>query len=409
MTPPSNLKELRTFLGFIQYLAKFIPNLAEISAPLRLLLEKNVLWHWDSAQQESFTELKRLVANTPVLGYYNPKKPVVLSVDASSTGLGAVLLQDEQPIAYASRALTESQQKHAQIEKETLAILYGLQKFHQYVYGKHVTVESDHKPLEHILNRSLHKAPPRIQRMMMLLLKYDYTVVYKPGDEMYISDALSRAYSTESTTQIEDDYDINEIQMDQYLPVNTFLLHQSFLQATADDPVMTKLQDVVLDGWPSTKQELPVDVREYWNFRHEISCINGLLFRGHKVIVPYQLRSSMLDKIHESHLGIVKCKQRAREVLFWPGMTSQIEDKVASCSICNEHSRQNAKEPMVEAPLPERPWSKIGLDLFELNNTTYLLIVDYYSKWPEIAKLNSLTSNQIITQLKSQISRYGYT
>ena len=127
---------------------------------------------------ESFAELKKLAAKAPVLGYYNPGKPVTLSVDASSKGLGAVLIQDEKPIAYASRALTATQQKYAQIEKETLAILYGLQKFHQFIYGRHVTMESDHKPLEYILNKPLHLAPPRIQRMMMSLLRYDFTVVY---------------------------------------------------------------------------------------------------------------------------------------------------------------------------------------------------------------------------------------
>lgn len=406
MKAPTNVKELRTFLGFIQYLAKFIPNLSEVSAPLRELLVLNVAWFWEEPQEESFKKLKQLASQTPVLGFYNPQEEITLQVDASSKGLGAVLSQKEKPIAYASRALTGSQQRYAQIEKETLAVAYGLKKFHQYIYGKTVTIESDHKPLEYILNRSVHLAPPRIQRMMMQMMRYDYKVIYKPGKEMYISDALSRSYLSEATELLEEEHDVNEVQLNAHLPMSPDM-YKKFQSSTAEDPVMIKLQDAVLDGWPATKAELPTDIRPYWNHRDEISCIDGLLFKGHKVIVPHQLKSQMLEKIHESHLGIVKCKQRARDILFWPGMASQIEDKVSQCTICSQHQRNNPKEPMITADIPERPWSKIGADLFEYDGATYLLTVDYYSKWPEIAKLDGLTSKHVIVRLKSQISRYG--
>ena len=105
-----------------------------------------------------------MVTKSPALGYYNPNKPVTLNVDASANGLGAVLLQENRPIAYASRALTVAQQKYAQIEKELLAIVYTCQKFHQYVYGRTVQVKSDHKPLEGILAQNLHQAPLRLQK-----------------------------------------------------------------------------------------------------------------------------------------------------------------------------------------------------------------------------------------------------
>lgn len=272
MNAPSNVKELRTFLGFIQYLAKFIPNLSEVSAPLRELLVKNVAWHWEDPQEESFNKLKQLASQAPVLGFYDPQGPITLQVDASSKGLGAVISQNEKPIAYASRALTEAQQKYAQIEKETLAVAYGLQKFHQYLYGRTVTIESDHKPLEYILNRPVHLAPPRIQRMMMKMMRYDYKVIYKPGKEMYISDALSRSYLPETTEPLEEEYDVNEVLLNVHLPMSTDKYKQ-FQRATAEDQVMVKLQDAVLDGWPATKAELPTDIRQYWNHRDEISCI----------------------------------------------------------------------------------------------------------------------------------------
>ena len=132
--------------------------------------------------------------STSILGYYDPSKPLCLSVDASSKGLGAVLLQDEKPLAYASRALTPTQQRYAQIEKKTLAIVYGVQKFHQYIYGRTTDVETDYKPLQYILNKPLREAPLRLQKMMLILQLYDLKVKYVPGSERYVADALSRAY-----------------------------------------------------------------------------------------------------------------------------------------------------------------------------------------------------------------------
>ncbi len=140
-----------------------------------------------------------------MLKYFDLKKEVILSVDASAEGLGAVLLQEGQPVAFGSRSLTECQKRYAQIEKELLAIVYGCEKFHQYIYGKTVQMETDHKPLETIFKKSLQKAPPRLQRMLMRLQLYDLHVSYKPGKELYIADTLSRAYLKEQTEPLLED------------------------------------------------------------------------------------------------------------------------------------------------------------------------------------------------------------
>ncbi|XP_056122564.1 NACHT, LRR and PYD domains-containing protein 12-like [Rhinichthys klamathensis goyatoka] len=150
--PPQSKPELQRFLGVEQYLAKFIPNMSDISAPLRKLLEKETEWHWEDAQQQN----------------------------ASSEGLGAVILQEGRPVAYGSRALNDCQRRYAHIEKELLAIVYGCEKFHQYVYGKEIMIESDHKPLES--KKPLHQAPMRLQRMLLRLQRYNLKVMYKPGD-----------------------------------------------------------------------------------------------------------------------------------------------------------------------------------------------------------------------------------
>ena len=343
-----------------------MPNLASKSAPLRELLEKQVTWHWDQEQESSFQKLKQMVSSTPVLGYYDPSKPLTLSVDASSKGLGAVLFQDEKPLAYASRAITPAQQHYAQIEKETLAIVYGAQKFHQFIYGRPTVVESDHKPLQYILNRPLHQAPLRLQKIMLILQRYDLNVKYRPGVELSVADALSRSYLPETTETLIPDLEVNEVHLTTHLPISPEK-YVELQQATAADPVMQALSSIIQHGWPKSKDDVPNALRQYWDYRDELSSVDGLLFRAQRLIVPNSWRNEMLDRIHESHQRIVKCKQRARDILFWPGMSSQIEDKVSKCSTCSQFQRSQPKEPTVIQELPVRPWAKIGSDLFAFN------------------------------------------
>ena len=148
------------------------------------------------------------------------------------------------------------------------------------------------------------------------------------------------------------------------------------------DREMILLQDVTVRGWPETNEQLPAGLKTYWNYRDEISGIDGLMFSGLKLIIPKELRNEMLDRIHSFHLSMVKCKSRAHEVLFWPSMNSDIEEKVSRCAICALNQPYNSKEPLKPTEVPDRPWSKIGVDLFEFKGQHYLMSVDYFSKWP---------------------------
>ena len=165
MERPTNAKQLATFLGMITYIAKFIPNVSNYTAPLRSLVKKDIDWQWNTEQEKAFQKLKAILIKQPVMQYFDPKKEVMVSVDASKDGLGAVLLQDNLPIAYAAKALNPTQQAYAQIEKKALAIVFGCERFHQYIYGKNVTIESDHKPLEATFRKPLNDCPAKLQRM----------------------------------------------------------------------------------------------------------------------------------------------------------------------------------------------------------------------------------------------------
>ena len=140
----------------VNYLGKFITNLSTLNEPLRLLLKSDVEWHWETKQQQSFDHLKQVITQAPVLRFFDNSRQITLSVDSSSFGLGACLLQEGQPVAHALRSLSSSECNCGQIEKEMLAICFGCSKFHQYIYGqKHVLVESDHKPLESLYMKTI--------------------------------------------------------------------------------------------------------------------------------------------------------------------------------------------------------------------------------------------------------------
>jgi len=191
MPPPVDKKGVERLLGFVNYLAKFIPNLSSVTEPVRKLLKKEVEFTWSHEQQKAYDKIKEILTEQPgpVLKFFDVSKPVKVTCDASKSGLGAVLLQSDKPIAYASRSMTEAEQRYAQIEKELLAIVFSLERFHQYTYGKEVGVETDHKPLESILKKPL----PRLQRMLLRLQKYTFNLVYRPSKEMVLADTLSRA------------------------------------------------------------------------------------------------------------------------------------------------------------------------------------------------------------------------
>ena len=408
MKKPDNVQELQTFLGFINYLAKFLPNMSDKSAPLRELLLKDTEWHWGHEQEQSFETLKYMATHAPVLAYYDDTKPMTLTVDSSSKGLGAAIVQEGKPIAYASCALTRTQQNYSQIEKETLAIVFGCKKFHQYIFGQKITVESDHKPLSSIYRKSMHEMPARLQRFFLQLQKYDIEIIYKPGKEMFLADKLSRAFLNETNEDLVEELTVNEVHLLSYLAVNP-KKYEEIKKATEVDTELTILKNTVLKGWPENRSSCPDEIKTYWNYRDEVACLDGLMFKGLKLIIPEAFRKEMLELVHETHLGTVKCKSRAREVMFWSSMGSDIEEKVSHCSICAKvNMKIPPKEPLMNHELPDRPWSKIAADIFEYKNENYLVTVCYYSKWPHLQKLKNMTSKSVIACLKAQIGLYGY-
>jgi len=406
MPIPESKDELQRFLGMVTYFAKYVPDMSSTTAVLRELLKKEVSWFWDERHELAIQKLKQQLTSAPVLAYYDPTKPAVLSVDASQKGLGAVLLQEGRAIAFASRALNETEQRYAQIEKETLALVFGCERFHHYLYGRVFEVESDHKPLEAIMVKSLNKAPPRIQRFLLRLQKYQFKLKFVPGKYMFVSDTLSRAYMSE-TVEVDDDIEIHVHTLVTNVPVkpDTF---KDLVQETSQDVVLQRLKQTIIQGWPETRGETDDEIKPYWNGREEYHVAEGLIFKGDRIVVPKSRYKTMLQRTHEGHMGMELCKNRAREVIYWPGMNGQIEQMVSSCAVCQKHTRKQTKEPLITHPIPDRPWQNVSSDLFYWAGKEYLLVVDSYSGYPELAVLhNNSTSQTVINHLKAMFARQG--
>ena len=408
MPPPTNKKELQTVLGMITYLAKFAPQLSEATKPMRDLLKEDIEFVWDKPQEESLHKVKKIITDKPVLAYFDPRKPITLQVDASKHGLGATLMQEKKPVAYASKSLNSTEQNYAQIEKELYAILFGCKRFHQYIYGQRITVESDHKPLESIATKALAAAPPRLQRMLLQLQRYDLKIIHVPGRNIPVADTLSRQVPAQGK---EDSEEFKEIEAQVHcvtanLPINDNKMEE-VRQATANDSHLCRLKHVISEGWPENRQNCKQEMHEYWNFRDELTVIDGIIFKGTKIFIPEALREMMLEKLHIDHLGEEKTQQRARGIFFWPGMNSDITHKVATCKICAKHRPSNQKEPMIPHAIPQRQWQKIASDLFTWDGRQFLVTVDYLSRFFEIDELPSTTSVAVIRKLSAHFARHG--
>ena len=202
MPEPHNRQDLQCLLGMVNYLSQYIPNMSEITAPLRALLKKNTQWVLYDEHRFAIDKLKQALTNSPVLQYFNPDKSITIQTDASQNGIGSCLLQEGHPVIYASRLLTSAKQNYAQIEKEVLAIVFACERFHQFEYGNDIDVQSDHKPLEAIMTKPLSQTPQRIQRLLIRLQKYNLTVHFVPGKLMFIADTLSRIYLNETVEDV---------------------------------------------------------------------------------------------------------------------------------------------------------------------------------------------------------------
>ena len=411
---PVNPQQLRSFLGLLQYYGKFIPNLSTLLSPLNALLLKNQAWNWTNECERAFKEAKMALSSASILVHYNPKLPLRLAADASAYGVGAVISHiypsgEERPIAYASRTLTASEKNYSQLEKEALSLIFGVKKFHQYLYGRRFTLYTDHKPLTTILGPK-RGVPPiaaaRLQRWALFLSAYNYSIEFKSTTAHANADCLSRlplptSSKSSSASQTVPNADIFVVRQIEALPVTAVELRA----ATRRDPILSKVLQYTKRGWPA---KVPDVLKPYHNRRDQLTLEDDCVMWGVRVIVPRKLQERVLQELHQSHLGIARSKALARSHVWWPKLDSAIENMTKSCTGCQAVRSEPAVAPLHPWLWPDRPWQRIHIDFAgPFRGRQFLIIVDAHSKWPEIIQMQTTTSSATIHELRRLFSSYG--
>ena len=409
MDPPQNVANLQSFNGMINYLKKFSPALSKLSEPLRRLCKSGVEWALESEQQDTFEAIKQVITTLPVLAYFDKTNKHTLQCDASKKGLSAVLLQESKPVMYMSKALTETEQRYSNIERELLAIVFALERLNHYTFGRTVTVQSDHQPLQSIWKKSVVSTSPRLQRLLLRLAHYDLNIEFLRGKENVIAEALSRVCLLQSTYPKTIDSNIDVIpvhHITRSAPVSKTRLQELRL-ATQSDPTLSSLAKTVHKDWPQSKKDCPEQLLDFWSFRQETSEEDGLLYKNHRLIMLNSERLETLKVLHLGHYAVDKMQLRAPGTVYWPGINKDILKYYQSCKTCIKYSKSQMNEPLQSHPTPKAPWHKVTTDLFEIKNSKYLLIVDYYSRFPILHKLSSTTSRVLIQEMKTVFAELG--
>ena len=330
MPSPTDVHGVKRFCGMIQYLARFMPNLAQMSEPLRHLTKKVIALNWSPECENALQAIKQAISQSPVLVFYYQNLELALQVDSSNDGIGAVLLQNDQPIEYAPRALTKTERNWAQIEKELLSVVFGLERFDQYTYGRKVLIHNDHRPLDTIFKKPLTQAPKRLQTLAMRINRYDIEFAYIPGSALVLADTLSRAYpelddTRHRTAQFSVDPVCEEIHDETLLAV---------AQATISDEESQLLVSVIKNGWPDDKSSLHTLIKPYFAIRDTLSFDNCVIMKGERIFMPKCLRPLMKARLHAAHTGADSMIRQAKETIFWLGMPNELRQLAQFCSIC---------------------------------------------------------------------------
>ncbi|XP_055714344.1 uncharacterized protein K02A2.6-like [Phlebotomus papatasi] len=403
---PQSKEEVRSFLGLVTYVSRFLPDCATITFPLRELCCSKEVFKWEKNHEEAFKTLKAMIADSQTLSYFNNNRVTQVVADASPVALGAVLVQfegedREHPyvISYASKSLSETERRYCQTEKEALALVWAVERFSVYPIGRVFELVTDHKPLEVIFKPSA-KPCARIERWLLRLQSFTYKVVYKKGS-LNVADSLSRLPEVEVAKDFDKDSEIFVRAVMESAAVDVSEIEE----CSKNDKELKIVRECLESGnWNRP------EVKKYQPFVMELGQVGDIVVRGNKFVVPFDLRQRMLELAHEGHPGETTMKRRLRDRVWWPGMDSEAVKVVQSCEGCRLVAGPSKPEPMLRKTLPEGPWIDIAIDFMgPLPSGEYLLvIVDYYSRYKEVEVMTKISARDTINRLDKIFIRLGY-
>ncbi|PAA51290.1 hypothetical protein BOX15_Mlig005755g5 [Macrostomum lignano] len=395
METPKTMAELESLIGLVRFSGRFVPNLSHYLEPLTRLMRGRREFQWDSEQDEAFQRIKSLLTEDSALANYDPKKPVALECDASQKGLGGVLIQDNRPVLYISKRLSEAEKKYSQIEREALAIVWSTQRCQRFLAGRHFKLITDHRPLTYIFgpNEGLPtRVSARLQRWAISLMAFDYTIEYQRSQLMK-SDALSRLLNNETART----YTIGSIQ----LP-STIISIQEVRDQSQDCPEIVLLKKAI-----RTSNFNDPRIRPYKAVADELTIESDVVLREMRVILPKTLRLSAVQTAHSTHLGIDQTKSLLRAQFWWPGLDRDVKQLIGNCKTCKMVKASN-RNYLKSWPTAMDAGERVHADFAGPIDGQYLLVlVDAMSNYPEVHLTANMESSTVISRLRRTFSQWG--
>ena len=324
-----------------------------------------------------------------------------IQVDASSIGFSAALMQQGIVVSYHSRALTPTQQRYSNIERECYGLVNRIKHFHHYIFGCEFVVHTDHQPLVQLMTKPLCQVSPKLQRLLLKVTQYNFTTIYVKHNGVPVADCLSQNVQVESALEDESiNVTVAAISMFQEGKINQ-IKHE-----TSKDLTLVKLAKVIQTGWPDQHAEIDPDLHTYWIHHWNLSIMDGVIMNGTRIVIPQSLRDEYLKCLHTGHFGVSKCRARAKSTLYWPAIDKDITNLIGHCDTCRQvqHAPPSYDEHSVEASYPIHIF---GSDIGNVNRKPHVVVVDNCSFFIYDRPMPDMSSETLILTLKTIFSKSG--
>lgn len=422
---PTDVSGVRSFLGAVNYYGKYVRSMKDYRAPLDDLMKKDVRFEWQQKHEDAFLRLKEVMSSKLVLTHYDPSKKIVVASDCSSYGKGGAVMHEFadgslHPFIHFSSSLNAAEKNYSQIEREACAADFVLKRARPYIYGRKFEFHIDHKPLLAIFGSKkgipAHSAS-RLQRYALNMLGYEFDIKYVNTESFGYADIVSRLIASQPRAQEEtviatvsaDNGEIDdhcyEVKLARELPVK----FEDLQQATGQCATLKTVTEYIMKGWPNHKRQIRSDeVTKYFDQRHSLSIRENCIFFGERIVIPKAYRQQILQELHEGHPGILRTKLLARSKVWWPKIDDDIQRTVQSCGTCATTGNTPIKCTLKSWPQAKAPWSRIHADYAgPMDGQFFLVIVDAYSKWPEVFRTSSTTSKKTIELMQTAFAFHG--
>ncbi|XP_052749773.1 uncharacterized protein K02A2.6-like [Galleria mellonella] len=410
---PNNTKELRSFLGMVNFYERFIPHLHTLCSDLHDLTSSRKKWKWTKELQTAFEKVKTCITKTRPLIAYDDKRMLYLACDASEKGLGAVLFHKEhnieQPVAYASRKLKPAESKYSVIDREALAIYFGIKKFDQFLRGVRFTLITDHKPLIYLLGpqRNLPKlVNNRLVRWALAIGCYNYHIEYRKGEHNILADFLSRMPNPDQIPS-EGELTVHKIgtRLQAIKMIDLTLSEKLIKEETGKDPVLREVSNHIKLGW---KNQCNSHLKPYYRKREELAIENKIIMWGGRIVIPQGIQKAVLHYLHRGHPGTSAMRALARFYVWWPSIDEDIDRYIKLCHKCQENRPNDPELPIYSWSIPEKNWERIHIDFAgPFEGKYWVVVVDALSKWIEVRPMTKTTTVKLCAKLDGIFTTFG--